>query len=88
MVDGMETQLVSYGSLMMAFALGGVVSITSGWIGSLYTHKAHMKDHNTVTDDDLTLEEIEEEIDYTDYETREQREAREEQLLEDLRGQL
>ena len=89
MVEGIEVHLIGYGSLMVAFALGGGTAILSGWIVSLYIRKAFLNEpFSPIPDKDLTLEDIEDEIDDTDYETQEEREHREEQELALLRGYL
>ena len=83
-----NVHLISYGYLMIAFAIGGAIAILSGWIASLYIRSAYTKDSVFITDEQLTLEDIEDEIDETDYETDEERYAREEEELACLRGTL
>ena len=89
MVDEVEVQMISYGYLMLAFALGSASAIVASWVASLYTRKACMNEpYSAIPDKDLTLEDIEDEIDDTNYETQEECEHREEQELALLRGHL
>ena len=90
MVEQVEEHLISYGYLMMAFALGGGIAIVSSWIASLYMRKAYtnepifsIPDEALTIDDDLASIE-----DAIDIETQEQRERREELEFELLRSNL
>lgn len=82
-----EEHLISYGYLMLAFGLGGLVAIVSAWIASLLTRSAYTDEPVFSKEEaiEYNLEDIEEEM---AVETDDERYERERAELEYLRGSL